>query len=157
MYSKRLWSRNLSWNAFKRSMTFKHHIIPFHEWKKRVDHKATRSNRDYNASDNVVWLTAEQHAEVHKFLYELNGCEFDLIASKMIRGCLGKEQAIRSAQIHSNRTRTITQLHKDKQSKTMTGRSHTPETKAKITRESKRISASRKRDKKGMFLWKSPS
>lgn len=34
--------------------TYKHHIIPRHEWKKRFGNL-----KGFNASDNVAWLTPE--------------------------------------------------------------------------------------------------
>jgi hypothetical protein len=70
-----------------------HHIIPYHEWRKRINSKATRTNHDYNALDNIVNLTTEQHALAHDFLYEINVNEFDAIAARMIRGQIGKEEA----------------------------------------------------------------
>lgn len=51
-------------------MTYKHHVIPFHEWKRRINPNATRHNRDFNAPDNVVWLALDQHIEAHKRLAE---------------------------------------------------------------------------------------
>lgn len=75
-------------------MVYKHHIIPFHEWKKRINLRAQRSNRDFNAPDNVVWLTLEQHIQVHQLLFELNGSKFDLLAWNMLSGHIGKEEGI---------------------------------------------------------------
>jgi hypothetical protein len=75
-------------------MVYKHHIIPFHEWKRRVNTRCTRSNKEFNAHDNVVWLTLEQHIQVHRLLYEINNSCFDLLASQMLSGHIGKEEGI---------------------------------------------------------------
>lgn len=72
-----------------------HHIIPWHEWKKRINPKATRSNKDFNAPDNVVDLTTEQHAQAHYLLYELNNNTYDLAAAQGISGLIGKEELFR--------------------------------------------------------------
>jgi len=69
---------------------YKHHVIPFHEWKSRINPNVTRYDRDYNASDNVVWLTLEQHIQAHELLYELNGSEYDRLAALMMSGKISK-------------------------------------------------------------------
>lgn len=70
-----------------------HHIIPFHEWKNRINSNATRYNREFNSLDNIVELTTEQHAQAHQFLYELFNKFEDFLAWKMILGQIGKEEA----------------------------------------------------------------
>lgn len=77
--------------------SYKHHIIPFHEWRHRINQKATRSNKDFNKYDNVVWLTLDQHIHVHQLLYELNGNCYDKIAYLALSGQIGKEEATRLA------------------------------------------------------------
>lgn len=81
-------------------MTSKHHIIPLHEWKRRINPKATRNNKDFNAPDNVVWLTIQQHAEAHKWLWEHYGQWEDYYAWQGISSWIGKEEIrFRIAQI----------------------------------------------------------
>lgn len=104
-----------------------HHVIPRHEWKKRFGNL-----KGVNAPENLVVLTVEQHAQVHTLCYELNGIEYDRLAALRIAGAIGHEEAIRGAQIHSNRTRVITDEHRRKQSLTMKGRKHTAEHNKKI-------------------------
>ncbi len=99
------------------NLSFKHHIIPLHEWKSRINPKANRYNKDYNALDNVVWLTLNQHIQAHQFLWELNGSEYDLIASKMLSGQMGKWEGTISAAKLAN-----------------TGKVHTLETRQKLSR-----------------------
>jgi len=99
-----------------------HHIIPRHEWKKRFGNLV-----GVNAPDNLVELTVEQHAHAHALCFELTGNEFDRLASLRIAGAIGHEEAIRAAQIHSNKTRTISDAHRKNQSTAMKGRKHTPE------------------------------
>lgn len=77
--------------------THKHHIIPRHEWKKRFENL-----NGFNASDNIVYLTTEQHAEAHKFLFELNQIPYDLIAFQTLSGQIGKEEATRRASSFAN-------------------------------------------------------
>lgn len=79
-----------------------HHIIPYHEWKKRVNPKATRNDREFNSPDNKVNLSTQQHSQVHGFLYEINGSEYDKIAERMIGGQIGKEEVKRLLTIHTN-------------------------------------------------------
>lgn len=77
--------------------TFKHHIIPFHEWRQRINPKAKRSDTDFNAPDNVVFLTLEQHIQAHQLLYELNHNRYDEIAYQCMSGMIGNEDAAREA------------------------------------------------------------
>lgn len=75
----------------------KHHIIPRHEWKKRFGNL-----QGFNAPDNVVYLTIEQHSQVHKILYEMNGNRFDYIAYQSLSKKIDKGEAIRLANQAAN-------------------------------------------------------
>ena len=68
-------------------MDHRHHIIPKHEWKKRFGNLC-----GVNAPDNLVCLTTEQHAQAHKFLYELNKNKLDAIAYESLSKLIGKEE-----------------------------------------------------------------
>lgn len=74
-----------------KTLRYKHHVIPLHEWKRRINPKANRRDKDFNALDNVVWLTLDQHIQVHWLLYERNGSEFDRLAARGLSGHIGKE------------------------------------------------------------------
>jgi NUMOD3 motif len=50
--------------------------------------------RGFNAPDNIVWLTLEQHAQVHQLLYELHGRKQDYVAWKTLSGHMNCEQAM---------------------------------------------------------------
>jgi len=67
-------------------MHHKHHVIPFHEWKLKINPGATRYDKEFNSSENVVYLTIEQHSQVHQFLFELNGHWQDEFAWKFLSG-----------------------------------------------------------------------
>lgn len=86
-------------------MSYLHHIIPLHEWRRRINPDATRNDKEFNAPDNVVWLTLEQHIQAHHLLWKLNGNRFDEIAWQTLSGKNGKEEANRQAIIESNKTR----------------------------------------------------
>ena len=101
--------------------TYKHHIIPYHEWKKRINIKATRYDKEFNASDNVVWLTLEQHIQVHQLLFELNGCAYDRIAYLGLSGQIGEEEVHRLTIIVTNTGRKHTEEYKQQKSKDMMG------------------------------------
>lgn len=64
----------------------RHHIIPKHEWKKRFG-----TTQGVNSSDNIVYLTAEQHSQAHLYLWELNHNPYDLISHKALSNQIGKE------------------------------------------------------------------
>ena len=81
---------------------YKHHVIPFHEWKRRINPKCRRTNREFNSPDNVVWLTLDQHIQAHEYLFELNGSKLDHIAAETMRGQIGKEEAIKLAGLAVN-------------------------------------------------------
>lgn len=74
-----------------------HHVIPRHEWKARFGNV-----RGLNAQDNLVNLTTEQHAQVHRLLVELNGCQYDNIAALTISKQIGSEEAQRRAASFAN-------------------------------------------------------
>lgn len=67
----------------------KHHVIPRHEWKRRFG-----TFHGFNAPDNVVWLTIEQHAQVHQLLHEMNKSWEDQLAYRFLSGLIGKEEAV---------------------------------------------------------------
>lgn len=67
-------------------MRHKHHIIPFHEWKLKINPNATRCDKEFNSSDNIVYLTIKQHSQVHQLLFELNGYWQDEFAWKFLSG-----------------------------------------------------------------------
>ena len=74
-----------------------HHVIPRHEWKRRFGNL-----RGLNEPDNLVNLTTEQHAQVHQLLAELNGSQYDTIASLTISKQIGKEEAQKRAASFAN-------------------------------------------------------
>jgi NUMOD3 motif len=67
--------------------SYKHHIIPKHEWKRRFGNL-----EGFNAPDNVARLTIEQHADAHRWLWEEYGSENDKLAWQMMVGQIGKEE-----------------------------------------------------------------
>lgn len=72
----------------------RHHIIPRHEWKQRF-----HNFKGVNAKDNIVWLTLEQHIEVHKRYYDdpVDGIPKlgDKLAYKFLSGRIGKEEILK--------------------------------------------------------------
>lgn len=112
--------------------SYRHHIIPFHEWKRRIDPKATRSDKDFNAPDNLVWLTFEQHIQVHQLLYELNGSRFDLLAAKMLLGSIGREEGIEEARRLSVTGIPKSLQHRQKLKEARSHRIISPETRRKL-------------------------
>jgi hypothetical protein len=73
--------------------SYEHHIIPLHEWKRRINPKATRRDKDFNAPNNIVWLTSEQHIQVHQLLWELNNSKFDLMAARLMSKQITDEES----------------------------------------------------------------
>jgi hypothetical protein len=69
------------------SMTiyYKHHIVPRHAG-------------GTDDTSNIVLLTAEEHAEAHRILYEQHGRWQDYVAWKAMTGHIGKEEIIRLTQ-----------------------------------------------------------
>ncbi len=123
----------------------KHHIIPKHEWKKRFG-----SLEGFNAPDNIVYLTVEQHAQAHHLLFELNGYEYDRIAYQALSGMIGKEELIRQVMIAANtgkpksleyrakmseahKGKTFSLEHRAKMSVAQRGRRHSTESRQKIS------------------------
>ena len=85
---------------------------------------------------NLIELTIEEHAEAHKKLYEEHGRWQDKIAWQTLSGQITQAEAIKQAQIQSNKNRVVTQEQKDKISKSLTGRkfgSRDPEVGKKIS------------------------
>lgn len=62
-----------------------HHVIPKHEWKKRFG-----TLDGFNASDNLVNLSHENHTQLHK-RYGEEGSAGDRIAADAMAGLIGKE------------------------------------------------------------------
>lgn len=89
-------------------MHYKHHVIPLHEWRKRINSKATRYDREFNSPDNVVWLTLEQHIECHKRLAE-DGSKWDRISYLRMTRQIGHEEARVLAVSEANKSRTTQQ------------------------------------------------
>ena len=85
----------------------KHHIIPRHAG-------------GSNDPDNSVYLTVEEHAEAHRKLYEEYGRWEDYYAYMGLSGQIGKDEIWEG--IYKNR-------------KTWLGKTHTEETKKKISVE----------------------
>jgi len=85
--------------------TYKHHVIPRHEWKSRFGNL-----RGFNTYDNIVWLTLEQHIQVHRRMGE-EGSKFDLIAYQRMSGQIGNEEATFAAGVLANTGRR----HSEKQ------------------------------------------
>lgn len=68
-----------------------HHILPKHAG--GTDHP-----------DNLVLLTVEEHAEAHRILYEEHNRWQDYLAWQMLSGQIGKEEGIRYAQQHADKS-----------------------------------------------------
>ena len=111
----------------------KHHIIPLHEWRVRINPKITRYDKEFNAPDNVVHLTMEQHSQVHALLYELNHNKYDHIASQCIAGHINGEEAFRLACSVSATGRRVSDETRAKLSVAGRGRVVTEETKKKLS------------------------
>ena len=88
----------------------KHHIIPRHAG-------------GSNDPDNLVYLTIEEHADAHKKLYEEYGRWEDRLAYEGLSGQIGKDEIWE--EIYKNR-------------KTFLGKTHSEETKKKISETKKR-------------------
>lgn len=104
-------------------MHYKHHVIPLHEWRRRINPKATRYNKEFNSPDNVVWLTLEQHIECHKRLAE-DGSKYDLVAYKRMTKQIGHEEATIEAIKLANTGRIYSVEQKKKMSERMMGKKH---------------------------------
>jgi hypothetical protein len=75
----------------------KHHVIPRHEWKVRFGNL-----RGFNAPDNIVNLTIDQHTQAHQLLFELNHSEYDLYAAQALSRQIGKEEVHRRVAAYVN-------------------------------------------------------
>jgi hypothetical protein len=95
----------------------RHHIIPKHEWKRRFG-----SLDGVDDSGNVVYLSVDQHAECHRWLFEQYGAWQDRIAYQGLTNTLGKEEIVHQRQIVANRG-----------NKHGLGYRHTDEAKARIS------------------------
>lgn len=89
----------------------KHHIIPRHEWKERFGNLT-----GFNAVDNTVLLTIEQHAQCHKWLWEEYGRWQDEVAFKFLTNQItsAEAQKIMGRQVgllNAGRKRVFTQEH----------------------------------------------
>jgi hypothetical protein len=94
-----------------------HHTIPKHEWKSRFGNL-----QGFNATDNLVNLTTEQHSQVHTHYFnEITHLELDRIAGLAISGMIGKEEARKIAAALANSTRKHSEKSKRKHSVFMTG------------------------------------
>ena len=111
---------------------YKHHIIPLHEWKVRINPRANRRNKEYNASDNIVWLTLEQHIHVHQLYFEARGIEYDRIAWQLLCGMIGKEEAHKQVGIFANTGKLQSPESNKKRSLSNVGHEVTEETRRKI-------------------------
>lgn len=124
---------------------YKHHIIPKHEWKLRF------GNLDgVDASDNICYLTLEQHILAHKMLYEQFGRWQDDLAVKMMSGCVGLEEGIRKAQSLSNigynrnKNRIYGEDFKLAMSRARKGKKFTPHTKEARKKKSEMMRGERR-------------
>lgn len=69
----------------------RHHVIPKHAG--GTDHP-----------NNIVLLTIEEHAEAHRLLYEEHNRWQDHLAWQMLSGQISKEEGIRYAQKHADKS-----------------------------------------------------
>lgn len=94
----------------------KHHIIPFHEWKKRINPSATRRDVEFNKGDNVVWLTVQQHIQCHQWLWENMASKKDHLASLVLSGSIKIEefrsQLAKLSWLNRSRTMSVDQRMK---------------------------------------------
>lgn len=68
-------------------VTHRHHIIPKHEWKLRFGNL-----KGVNDSDNIVYLSLDQHADVHRILWEMYQRDEDNIAFMSLSSQLDNEE-----------------------------------------------------------------
>lgn len=102
----------------------KHHIIPKHIG-------------GSDEPENIIELTVEEHAEAHRKLWEQHDRWQDYLAWKCLSGHIGKEEAIKFAQKHADKSYFKTEEWKQKFSKIMKG--HTPWNKGLTKEKDKRI------------------
>lgn len=99
--------------------THKHHIIPRHEWRQRFNDFV-----GFDDVDNIVFLSTEQHSQVHRLLFEQNGSEFDRIASECLGGQIGKDEAIRRASYIAHKGIPLSPETKNKIGQSHKGKKH---------------------------------
>jgi len=112
-------------------MTHKHHVIPKHEWKRRFG-----SSKGLNNIDNVVYLSIEQHAHVHKLLWENNGSWQDNLAWKCLSGQKNFSEATKEAIRNGNflrRGEKRSDRTRENMRQGQLGTVKSPETRAKIS------------------------
>ena len=80
---------------------------------------------------NIVELTTEQHAHIHKRLYELYGYWQDKCAWKALSGQIGKEEIMRLINSNVWKGKKFTDEHKAKLSAAKIGKKRSPESVAK--------------------------
>ena len=74
----------------QKSNLHRHHIVPRHMG-------------GSDSSENIVYLSVEDHAEAHRVLWERYNKEEDYIAWKALSGQLTKADATKKAIINSNK------------------------------------------------------
>jgi hypothetical protein len=99
----------------------RHHIIPKHAG-------------GSNDSSNLVYLTIPEHAEFHKYRYEMLGEQYDYIAWKAIAGLISGAEARVEAARHYMKHRIVSKETKEKHSKTITGRKLPEVTKKRMSK-----------------------
>ena len=65
---------------------------------------------------NIIVCTIEEHAEHHRYRYEMTGDEYDRIAWQSLLGMITKQETIRQVQIENGRRNGRAQLGRRKQS-----------------------------------------
>jgi len=78
----------------------------------------------FNAPDNIVWLSLEQHAQAHELLFELHNRKGDFVAWKTLMGHMSHEEAIqeiRKVQGFANKGLKRSKEYKEKRSLDYTG------------------------------------
>lgn len=130
----------------------RHHIIPLHEWKSRINPNATRWDGEFNSPDNVVFLTPEQHIECHKWLWENLSSEKDRLAYLVLEGSMKIEEFRSKIAILNwkNRSRIMSQEQRNKMSAILKGNQRAKGN--KFTPEQRqRVTLSRKGKKRGKY------
>lgn len=95
----------------------KHHIIPRH-------------TGGTDTESNLVYLTVEEHAEAHRVLYEQYGRQEDYLAWRGLAGLIGKDDMLREKMsLNSSRPGELNPFY---------GKTHSEETKRKISEAQKR-------------------
>ena len=81
----------------------RHHVVPRHAG-------------GTDDPSNIIVCTIEEHAEHHRYRYEMTGDEYDRIAWQGLLGMITKQETIRQAQIENGRRNGRAQLGRRKQS-----------------------------------------